>query len=140
VIPGRWEKVDYLQSGTQVVIALNTGERLECVFVSSDRDSLLVVEIHGDQRRVRKSLVETVTAEKYDDRLANGAILGLLAGVGGAAALSAIPQGISRDDRVTYAVYGSILFGLGGLSIGTLVDHSHKGRELLYEAPKKNTP
>ncbi len=30
VIPGRWEKVDSLPSGQQIVITLKSGDRMEC--------------------------------------------------------------------------------------------------------------
>jgi hypothetical protein len=137
VIPGRWEKVDLLLSGTPIVISLNTGERLSCTYISSDREWLLVVEIQGDQRRIHKYSVDRVIAEKYDDRLVNGAILGLVLGVGSAVSLATIPRGMSRNDRVTYGVYGTVLFGLAGMSAGALLDRTHQGRELLYEAPPK---
>lgn len=137
VIPGRWEKVDFLVSKTPVLIKMSSGEEFEATFFSSDRAVLLVVDAGGGLRRVRKAEVETVIADKYDDRLKNGAISGLLVGVGGAALLTFVPRDSEHDRRVSTAVFKGVLLGMVGMGLGALVDYHHKGREVLYEARKR---
>lgn len=33
VIPGRWEKVETLDKGFQIVLLLKSGERIDCLFL-----------------------------------------------------------------------------------------------------------
>ncbi len=138
VIPGKWQKVDLLPSGSPIIVKTRYGEKIECIYFDSNRDSLLVVEASGNYRRVRKEEVESVVAEKYDDSLANGAIIGLSAGVGVAMLTAAFSKDALHRSRVNIAVFGSVLFGLLGMGIGTLVDYHHRGNELIYVAPKPN--
>jgi hypothetical protein len=137
ILPGRWQLVDALPAGTPITIQTRAGERLPCLYFSSDRESLLVVQDRGGQRRILKSTIESVVAEKYDDRLRNGSILGMAAGVGVAVCLATIPGDMTRRNRVNMTTFGSVLFGLCGMGLGALIDFHHKGRQLIYQAIKK---
>jgi hypothetical protein len=136
ILRGRWQLVDALTAGSPITIQTSAGEQLPCLYFSSDRESILIVETRGGQRRILKSAIESVTAEKYDDRLRNGAILGMAAGVSVAMCLGMIPED-TRRNRVSMMTFGSVLFGLSGMGLGTLIDFHHKGRQLIYQAIKK---
>jgi hypothetical protein len=137
ILRGRWQLVDALSAGSPITIQTSAGEQLPCLYFSSDRESILIVETRGGQRRILKSSIESVTAEKYDDRLRNGAILGIAAGVGVAMCLGMIPKDMTQRNRVNMMTFGSVLFGLTGMGLGTLVDFHHKGRQVIYQAIKK---
>jgi hypothetical protein len=138
VIPGKWQKVDLLPAGSPITIKTIYGEQVPCTYFGSDRETLLIVETRRNQRRIRKAEIETIIAEKYDDRLVNGAVIGLSAGVAFALLLSLARGETSHHDRVTLAVFGSVLFGLCGMGVGTLVDYQHQGREVVYRAAKNH--
>ena len=57
VIPGRWEKLDSQPKATQIIVALKSGDRMECGFRSSGPDHLTVIDQSGNQRSVPKSEV-----------------------------------------------------------------------------------
>jgi hypothetical protein len=134
VIPGRWQKVDLLPAGSPITIKTIYGERVPCTYFGSDRETLLIVESRSNQRRIRKTEIESIIAEKYEDRLINGAVIGLSAGVASALLLSLARKNAPHRDRVNLAVFGSVLFGLSGMGIGTLVDFQHSGREEIFRA------
>lgn len=134
VVRGKWQKVDNLAPASPITITTRPGERLKCTYFSSDRETLLVVEAGGKQRRIPKSVIQTVIAEKYDDRLINGAVVGLIGGITSAALLATLPKDMSHRTRVTTGIFGGVLFGLTGLGIGALIDYHHQGSEVIYQA------
>ncbi len=138
VIRGKWQKVDMLPAGSPIIIKTRYGEKLECTYFDSNRESLLVVETGRGQRRIRKEDVESVIAEKYDDSLVNGAVIGLSAGVAAALLAAALSKDALHRSRVNIAVFGSVLFGLSGMGIGALVDYRYRGSEVIYLSPKQN--
>ena len=137
VIPGKWQKVDLLPAGSPIIIKTRYGEKLECAYFDSNRESILIVETGAGQRRIRKEDVESIIAQKYDDRLLNGALIGLSVGVAVALLTAALSKDALHRSRVDIALFGSALFGLSGMGIGALVDFHHKGSEVIYVAPKK---
>ena len=139
VIAGKWQKVDLLTAGSPILIKTIYAEQVECLYFSSNRETLLIVETHGVQRRISKEVIETVTALEYDDTLANGMVLGLAAGLCAALLMALVPRDPSASNRATTAVFGGVLFGLSGMGIGALADFHHKGREVLYRAPSPRT-
>jgi len=140
IIRGKWQKVESLPAGSPIVIRTLQGEQIECTLFGSDSETLLIVEVTGIQRRIGKSMVQSIVASRYDDRLRNGAIIGLSAGLGFTALLATLPSYRHPNDRATVAIFGAVLFGLSGMGLGTLVDHEHQGRELVYEAPRTQNP
>ena len=138
VIPGKWQKVDLLPAGSPIIIKTRFGEKLECSYFDSNRESILVVENGRSQRRIRKEDVESIIAQKYDDRLLNGAVIGLSAGVAAALLTAALDKDGLHRNRVNMAVFGSVLFGLAGMGIGTLIDYHHRGSEVIYVSAKRN--
>jgi hypothetical protein len=137
MVRGRWQKVDIMPAGTPITVTTNPGEQVSCIFFSSDRDTILVVETSGTQRRILKSIIQSIVAEKYDDRLRNGSIWGLSAGLTFAALLATVPRDMSQRGRVSAGVFGGVLFGLAGMGLGALADYHIQGRELIYQAAAK---
>jgi len=142
---GRWEKVAMLLPGTQIVVELKAGDRLEGAFQNLGPDAIVIAEPAGQERTVARSMVKSVrTAARVRDRLCNGALVGTLigaaAGVAGMVAFANAktngPVYWGDEDGPGYLV-GAVLVGGGiGAAMGAVVDASIRGRELLYEAAK----
>ena len=139
VIPGRWEKVAAEKPGSNIIVTLITGDRVECTFTSLSNDSLIVSTPDGVEREYSKAHVARITTvDKRHDSLANGAAIGALS--------AGIPTGILAIAVVaTEDAYGEeagLLFAICtgiGTGIGLAVDASIKDYETLYEAPS-NAP
>ena len=69
VIPGRWEKVDALQPGKEIIVTLKAGDRIESTFTGLGSEELILTELKVPRSEVRK----IVRREKYDD----GILIGL---------------------------------------------------------------
>ncbi len=52
VIPGRWEKVETLGQGAEIIITMKSGDRLEGAFRHPDAEALFVVEVNGSERQI----------------------------------------------------------------------------------------
>jgi hypothetical protein len=131
--------VDLLLAGSEIIIKTKYSELLAVRYFGSDWETLLIVDARGGQRRISKAVIESITAEEYDDSLVNGALLGLSAGVGLALLLALISRNWAGHSRGANAAFGGILFGLGGMGIGSLIDYHHRGREVIYLA-RKDSP
>jgi len=134
VIPGSWERIQGLQSGSPLIVTLKNGDRLEGAFKALAPGALTLTDPAGKEFSVPRSEVGTVVAQVRDD-LANGALIG--AGIGFGAALGVLAIVGSRDGYVLpSAKWGAplLLSGIGSL-IGILVDRAQNGRELLFRAP-----
>ena len=141
VIPGRWEKVDALTSGFQIVVTLKSGDRLEGAFKSSGPDFLeLVTPTGSDLRTAKRDVLKIVAKEKYQDGHRDGLLAGLLLGLGGGVAAGAImyyTASSEAPESPAGVMAGSGMFGAGiGALTGYLADRSHKGTEVLYQAPR----
>jgi len=142
---GRWEKVAILLPGTQIVVELKAGDRLEGAFRSLGPDAIVIAEPAGQQRTVARPMVRSIrTAAKVHDRLCNGALIGTLAGaVAGVIGMVAFanaktdgPVYWGDEDGPGYLIGAALVGGGIGAALGAVVDVSIKGRELLYEAAK----
>ncbi len=142
-VPGRWEKVDALATGTAIVVTLKAGDRLEANFKSSSLTELVLSDDQGVERTMPKSAVLRVeSGSQVSDRLANGAIIG--AAVGCAAAMVALAgyaahvtaSGPIWGGEATPYYVGAALVGSGaGALAGMGIDAASKSREVLYRAP-----
>jgi hypothetical protein len=140
VIPGRWEKVDALTPGFEVVVTLKSGDRLEGSFQSSGPDFLELVSPTGsDLRTAKRDVLKIVAKEKHQDGHRDGLLAGLLLGLGGGIAAGAIiyyTASGEAPESPAGVMAGSGMFGAGiGALTGYLADRSHKGTEVLYQAP-----
>lgn len=136
VVPGRWEKVEDLQEGTQIVVELTSGERLEGAFERVTLKELTILDSDGSDRHVPKTAVARIeTAEKVKDGLTNGMLIGMGVGVGLGVAASVIATGGVSEECTACGL--AIFAGFaGGWGIGTAIDAIHRGRQVLYQAPK----
>ena len=136
VIPGRWEKVDALLQGEEIIVTLKAGDRLECAIKESGADDLTVITSTGRELKVAKSEVsKIVSGEEIKDSLLNGALIGV--GVGLGIVLAGLTIAASGEGEVlASAKWGAPLLGLGaGLGVGMAIDASRQGTEVLYQAP-----
>jgi len=142
---GRWEKVAILLPGTQIVVELKSGERMEGAYKSLGPDAIVIAEAGEQERTVAKSMVQSIrTAAKVRDRLRNGALIGTLIGaaagvIGMVAFANAKTNGPvywGDEDGPGYLIGAALVGGGIGAAMGAVVDASIKGRELLYQADR----
>lgn len=78
VIPGRWEKVEALESGFPIVVKLTSGEQYKADYVRLDADDLIIEEAGGLEIRLRKEHVKQVASQAriVNDSLWQGAVIG----------------------------------------------------------------
>ncbi len=143
VIPGRWEKVDSLPPGQQIIVTLKAGDIMECSLKESEADDLTVVTSTGSELKIAKSEVLLIVGEKDDD-VQDGTLKGLAAGFAGGALIAAMILGaISNNEggwstEATAYVLGSGAVGAGiGAAVGFSLDKSlrHGETEVLYQVP-----
>ena len=130
-IPGRWEKMEALAVGTEILVLWDGGDRLLCRYKSIGPDSLLVGTEEGKEQSIPKSAVkkiETVSKHVKDPR-SDGAAVGGVIGVllGGFQVLMVVGSAGSK----AAAVVGVAAMGAG---IGYAIDAGHELREDLYKA------
>ncbi len=140
---GRWEKMASLRPGTQILVELKAGDRLEGAFKRLGPDAIVIAELGEPERTVAKSMVQSLrTAAKVRDRLCNGALIGTVISAA-AGVISLIAYANARtsgpvywgDDGGPAVLVGAAVVGGGiGAAAGAVVDASIKGHELLYQA------
>jgi hypothetical protein len=133
VIPGSWEKIQGLRSGSPLMVTLKTGDRLEGAFKALAPGALTLTDPAGKEFSVPRAEIGTIVAQVRDD-LANGALIG--AGIGFGVSLGVLAIVGSRDGYVLpSAKWGAplLLSGIGSL-VGILVDRGQNGRKLLFRA------
>jgi hypothetical protein len=135
VVPGRWDKVDSLPPGQQIIVTLKAGDSIECSLKESGTSDLTVVTSTGRELKIAKSEVYRIVAEKSKDSLLNGALIG--AGVGLGIALAGLAAAGSGEGEVlSSAKVFAPLLGVGaGLGVGMAIDASRQRTEVLYQAP-----
>jgi hypothetical protein len=131
--PRPWEKVDALPPGTQIIITLKSGVRMEGAFQASSPQDLALTALTGGEQRVPKADVRGVTGGKKD-----GVVDGLLLG----AAIGAGAGVLVGYDRRTFECragcsmqIGVTLFTPIGALVGWLTDRRRDQSEVLYHAP-----
>jgi hypothetical protein len=132
VIPGRWEKVDGLTPGTETIVELRAGERIDRSLKHSGPEDLTLIELGGSERRIPKSEVSTISyRQKHADSLSNGALIGF--GVGTVLGLVGCVTPPYPPDKETLFI-GPLAFGGIGAAIGPVADAAHQANEVLYKA------
>lgn len=142
VLPDRWEKVEQLQPGTSIIIRLKTGDRLEGAFKSVSPEAVAFTEGSAQDRMIPKSAVQKIeTSAKVPDRLRNGILIGLLAGVAsGLVAMVAYANAVTNgpvywdEDGPAYLLGTALVGGGIGAATGAVVDASIKRHEVLFQA------
>jgi hypothetical protein len=147
--PGRWEKVEGLQPGTDISVRLKTGDRLNGSFKSISQDALEIIDDSTHVRKLPKSVIQAVeTLSKNPDRLCNGTLIGALIGAaGGIAGMVAFgnaktngPVHWRDEDGPGYLVGAALVGGAIGAATGAIVDASIKHPEVLYKAKGGQSP
>jgi hypothetical protein len=148
-LPGRWEKVEGLQPGTDINIRLKTGDRLKGTFKGVSPDALDLIDDSAQARTIPKSIIQAIeTLGKKPDRLCNGAWIGALVGVaGGIAGMIAFgnaktngPVHWGVEEGPGYLVGAALAGGAIGAATGAIVDASIKHPEVLYRAKGGQSP
>jgi hypothetical protein len=141
VIPGRWEIVGSLESGTPITIRLKEGDRIECSLKNVGSEALKLIDSTGQVTTIPKSAVDQILgpAEEKDSNL-NGTLWGLAIGGAGGTVLGAATRR-TLDAGASAASYtaalGIIGAGIGALT-GYVVDYSaQKSRPVIYRAPNE---
>jgi hypothetical protein len=136
-----------LQPGTDIVVRLKTGDRLNGAFRGISRDAIEIIDDSTHARSLPKPAIQEVeTLSKRQDRLCNGALIGALIGVaGGIAGMVAYGNAKTNgpvywgDEEVPIYLVGAALAGGAiGAAAGAAVDASIKRPEILYKARKRN--
>jgi len=127
VVLGRWEKVEALKAGTEIIVKLKAGDRVEGTFIGIGNEDIRLSEVGRAEVRLPKSAVQSIeTKAKIRDNLKRGTYIGMAGGAvfGSLAGIHAPSQA-----RIPFVFLGA---GLGALC-GASVDASIKGHELLYK-------
>lgn len=140
-LPGRWEKVDQLSTGTPINVTLRSGQILHGTFKSASPDALLIVPDTATEMALSKSDIQKVVRPNSRDRLRNGTLIGTAVGfASGFLALMAYDRGLTesgyRFDAEAAAIYtygGLLGAGIGAVT-GAVIDYSIKGDEVLFQA------
>jgi len=133
-IPGRWEMVDTLESGTQIIVMLKAGDRIKCSFKSSSPSDITFMDEQGIERKVPKAEVEVIeTAEMVRDDLANGTLIGAVIGAGAGFAYEASYWDWDESGAIAIPFVAAII----GAAVGAGVDGLLKKPEVIYRTPAK---
>ena len=132
VVPGRWEKVDSLKSGADIIVIMQSGDSFRGSFRSSDSESV-TVKTGGEDRSFPKHPIKQIEAEGVKE---DGAIDGGLIGAGIGAAVGALLGSRSRSDDFKGTATGLLaLVGAGiGFGVGYAADSGSGKPVLLYQA------
>ena len=142
VIPGKWEKVESLSQGYQIVVTLKSGDQIEGSYQGDSPEELTVTDQKNETRQIPKAEVALITSRnKVGDSLANGALIGSAAGFGAGflgfiVANNAVTASGDWWDGEA-AAYATCLGLVGagiGLIIGSSVDGAMRRQELIYQA------
>ena len=139
VIPGRWEIVDSLESGTPITVRLKEGDRIECSLKTVNSEALELIDATDQVITIPKSAVDKILGQaKEKDSNLNGTLWGLaIGGAGGAVLGAATKQKLDAGSSASSytAVLAMIGAGIGALT-GYTVDYSLKSRPVIYRSPK----
>jgi hypothetical protein len=121
VVPGRWEEVDSLKPGDDIIVELQSGERAEVVFVSSNSEAIILGADIGKTPTIAKNEVVRVSRfRKAGRRDLLGLGIGAGAGVATGLAIS------SRLDETFFARGDLMAVACGGIGAltGYLIGHA----------------
>ena len=131
VIPGRWEKVEALETGTDIIVLLHSGERQIGGFAGIDESVLYINTATSSDYSIHKVEVSKVIREE-----SNSGTKGLLIGAGIGAASGAL----ATSSYAGEAQKGPLIATSTGVCalIGFLVGRKGDTTEVLYRA--KDSP
>ena len=82
VIPGRWEKVDALSSGTGLRVIMKSGDRVDCAYKELQMDTLVVETSVGERQIPKVDIRRVETTKEVADPVKDGTLKGLGIGAG----------------------------------------------------------
>ncbi len=140
VIPGRWEKVEAQNQGTELTLILHSGEQVYGLLEEVTTDTVIVIEEGGGQRSITKLSVHHVETTRIDSTR-NGTLIGLAIG-GAAGSISGAWFATALSERPSASDYlgGALICGAIGAGIGAAIGYKvdkeadHKRPEVLYVA------
>lgn len=143
VVPGRWEKMEALKSGATIIVFLQGGERLECIYQAVTEDHLVVASADQANLTIPKATISKVTgAQLIQDSTRNGTWIGAGIGFGtgflGMVAVekSKTASGYSlAEENLGFALAGGLVGAAAGAVTGRIIDGQMKASEVLYRAP-----
>lgn len=149
VIPGRWDKVDKLEAGSPVTVALKSGNLIEGSLTDRTVRELFLETPDGTFQVPLEEVRRVAVPVLQRDRLVNGTLLGLAAGLavggtlvatdGSAQITSAPGQGglrvRVRSGDSDFAEEAAIVAGSAvvGALFGLLIDASGKNQKTRHE-------
>jgi hypothetical protein len=135
VIPGNWEKVVVLRTGSRVVVTLMDGARFEGFFRSLSPGELGLTDSAGQDFGVARSNIRRIVVKGEPDDLTNGALIGAGIGAGIAAIILAV-AGSGEGYVLPSAKWGApLLLSAAGAVFGVFVDRAHGNDQVVYVRP-----
>jgi hypothetical protein len=142
VVPGRWEKLEALETGSKIIVFLRPGDRLECTLQENTEEYLVVSTEEERDLKLPKDTIEKITGPRViEDSTGNGTWIGAGIGFGvGFASMvawekSKTASGYSlAEENLGWALLGGTIGALGGALVGRAIDAGTKSYEVLYSA------
>jgi hypothetical protein len=144
IIRGRWVKVEVLKPGTDIVVKLKAGDRVEGLYQALNGEELKIKDFSNSELSLPKqSILSIETAKKMKHKLRNGAIWGAVIGapVGIVAAVKAHSSlgfgtsAWSSGDKQLVVAGGLVTGGIGA-GLGMLINSRNNHAQPLYLAEK----
>lgn len=142
VVPGRWEKVEALEKGSEIIIYQQGGIRLECTFQGITEEQLIAAAPGQPEIRLPKTAIQRITGfQPVEDSKRNGTLIG--AGIGFGAGFAGVvmveksktASGYSfSGENVGFALGGGLVGCAVGAVLGNVIDGRQKAPEILYQA------
>jgi hypothetical protein len=141
VVPGHWDKVETLERGSQIIVFLQQGDRLECALRDHTEEYLVVVTEEGRDLKLPKKTIEKITGpqvieDSKSDGTWIGAGIGFGVGFGGMVAWekSKTASGYSlAEENLGWALAGGAIGAVGGALIGRAIDAGNETYEVVYK-------
>lgn len=141
VVPGRWDKVEELEVGSQIIVFLQQGDRLECELLEVTGEYLVVLTEGERDLKLRKQTIEKITRPQgIKDSTGNGtwigAGIGFGVGFGGMVAWekSKTASGYRlAEENLGWALAGGAIGAVGGALIGRAIDAGNETYEVVYK-------
>ena len=141
VVPGRWDKVTTVDAGTDVIVLMLGGDRLEVAFEEYSDKELTVRTRDGDLLRLPTSDIMQVSRE-VEDRRTNGTLIGTGVGFGiGFGTTVALERSVTasgfrlEEENLSLAILGGAIGAGAGALLGWALDGATRTEEILYAVP-----
>ena len=124
-----------LRPGSQVVIVLTGGDRLEGAFRTLGPGEVGLTDAGGRDVEVLRSNIRQIVVRGGRDSLVNGALIGAAIGLGTAVTILAIAASGDGYLLASAKWAAPLLLSAAGGAIGAFVDRAHRGDQVVYVSP-----